>query len=262
MTEQEAHLPEIGELVVGKVMRIDRFAAYLILEDYPGVEAFVHISEISLKWVRNIRDYLREGQRDVFKVIRINPKALQVDVSLRRVSQRERTDKILAWKRKQKVAKILSTLRERAGISDEEIAELIKKPLGDEVDKIYDVFEKISEGEPASSFLPNLPEKIMQELEGLVRQKIKHKIAVIQGDLVMKCNGRNGAEAIRTTAREIEGLAGKKEEVSITVKGSPHYLLRIKAADQERAEELLEEVLRKAEELMKGFGGSVEFKRG
>lgn len=32
------------------------------LEEYDSLEAFVHISEITLKWVRNVRDYLREGR--------------------------------------------------------------------------------------------------------------------------------------------------------------------------------------------------------
>jgi len=260
-TTEQKLLPDVGELVVARVSRIDRFGAYLVLEDYPNVEAFVHISEISLKWIRNIRDYLREGQRTVFKVIRVNPATYQVDVSLRRVSQKERTEKILEWKRKQKVNRILSILKERTKITEEQINKLIKEPMEGDVERIYDILEKISEGEPASSFFKDIPEKVAEELENLARQEIKHKEAIIQGDLIMSTIHRMGAEAIRKAAAEAEALAGPREEISIVVKGAPKYLLRIKAGDQERAEELLKEVLEKTSQILKEYGGSVEFKK-
>ncbi len=66
----EKEAPSIGEVVVGVVKEIERFGAYVELVDYPGWEGFIHISEISLKWIRNIRDYLREGQKEVFKILR------------------------------------------------------------------------------------------------------------------------------------------------------------------------------------------------
>ncbi|MCD6421710.1 MAG: S1 RNA-binding domain-containing protein, partial [Thaumarchaeota archaeon] len=67
----EVKAPKPGDLVVGVVKRVERYGAYLNLIEYPGWEGFVHISEISLKWIRNIRDYLRENQREVFKVLRV-----------------------------------------------------------------------------------------------------------------------------------------------------------------------------------------------
>ncbi|MCD6591530.1 MAG: S1 RNA-binding domain-containing protein, partial [Thaumarchaeota archaeon] len=56
----EVEAPKPGDLVIGLVKRIERYGAYLDLLEYPGWEGLVHISEISLKWIRNIRDYLRE----------------------------------------------------------------------------------------------------------------------------------------------------------------------------------------------------------
>ena len=39
-----------------------------------GKEAFIHISEVSSGWVKNIRDYVRENQKIVARVLRVNPK--------------------------------------------------------------------------------------------------------------------------------------------------------------------------------------------
>ena len=78
--------PEIGELVIGVVKRVERYGVYVDLVESTGWEGFVHISEISLKRVRNIRDYRRERQREVFQVSRMNIDAKQADVSLSKVS--------------------------------------------------------------------------------------------------------------------------------------------------------------------------------
>ena len=121
----EVEAPKPGDLVIGLVKRIERYGAYLDLLEYPGWEGLVHISEISLKWIRNIRDYLRENQREVFKVLRVDTRAKQADVSLRRVSQKEREWKILEWKRKQRLVRILNLLAERTGRSREELRKLI-----------------------------------------------------------------------------------------------------------------------------------------
>lgn len=261
MSKTETQFPDVGELIVGKVTRIDRFGAYLILEDYPGIEAFLHISEISLKWVRNIRDYIREGQRYVFKVIRVNPATYQVDVSLRRVSQKEKTEKMLEWKRRQKVNRILSILRERTKTPEKELNKLIREPYENDDEKIYEAFEKISEGDPVSQFFSGLSKKVEQELEILVKQEIKHKVAEIHGELVMSTTHRYGADAIRKAAAAAEALAGQKEEVTITVKGPPRYFLRIRTADRERAEELLNEILETTRQVLQEYGGVAEFKR-
>ncbi|RLG07421.1 MAG: translation initiation factor IF-2 subunit alpha, partial [Thaumarchaeota archaeon] len=149
----EVEAPKPGDLVIGLVKRIERYGAYLDLLEYPGWEGLVHISEISLKWIRNIRDYLRENQREVFKVLRVDTHAKQADVSLRRVSQKEREWKILEWKRKQKLVRILNLLAERTGRSKEELRKLIVEPAMKRGLSLYDVFLDAVEEEKLPSWL-------------------------------------------------------------------------------------------------------------
>jgi len=261
MTEAQLRLPEAGELIVGRVVRIGRFGAHLALDDYPQVEAFIHVSEISLKWVRNIRNHLREGQREVFKVVRVNPSTLQVDVSLRRVSRRERTSKILEWKRKQKTGKILSTLKERLGVSEHDIDLWIREPLGSDVERIHEALEKISGGEQPSTYFPAAPQNVQQALESLAKSEFRRKAVSLSAELLMTSNDRRGAEAIRTAAREAYSLAKANETVSITVKGAPRYLVRVSSPERETAEALLESVAQKCAEVMGKYSGKAELKR-
>jgi polyribonucleotide nucleotidyltransferase len=58
---------EIGETYLGTVMRIVDFGAFV--EIFPGVEGLLHISEISDRRVRDVRDELKEGQQIMVKCI-------------------------------------------------------------------------------------------------------------------------------------------------------------------------------------------------
>jgi polyribonucleotide nucleotidyltransferase len=58
---------EIGETYLGTVSRIVDFGAFV--EIFPGLDGLLHISEISDRRVRDVRDELREGQQIMVKCI-------------------------------------------------------------------------------------------------------------------------------------------------------------------------------------------------
>ena len=87
--------PEVGDLVVASVTRVEDYGAYVKLDEFRSIEGLVHISEISTTWVRNIRDHARVGQKLVLKVLRVSSQRNQIDLSLRRVTGREKSEKML-----------------------------------------------------------------------------------------------------------------------------------------------------------------------
>jgi polyribonucleotide nucleotidyltransferase len=58
---------EIGETYLGTVSRIVDFGAFV--EIIPGLDGLLHISEISDRRVRDVRDELKEGQQILVKCI-------------------------------------------------------------------------------------------------------------------------------------------------------------------------------------------------
>ena len=253
--------PEIGELVIGVVKRIERYGVYVDLVEYPGWEGFVHISEISLKWVRNIRDYLRERQREVFKVLRMNMDAKQADVSLRRVSKRERTQKLLEWKRTQRVMRVLHLLAERSGRSSEEINSMLVEPAAKRNLALYDVFLEILDSGKLPTWM-KLDEKLSKLLLELIRKEIKLKKIALKATLKLSIAIGDGVEVIRRAIREGLKAAGKGEKVSITAIGSPRYLIRVEADEESRARELLEKVAERCMEIVRDAGGKAELVMG
>ncbi|MEM3468231.1 MAG: S1 RNA-binding domain-containing protein [Nitrososphaerota archaeon] len=257
----EKKLPEIGEIVIGTVKRVDKFGAYITLDEYENADAFIHVSEISLRWVRNIRDYLREGQKAVFKVLRSDPTTMQVDLSLRRVSKREKIEKLLWWKKKQKVKRVIKLLAEKTGLNRAELEKSLLEPVkGNEIE-LYDIFEKLSKDETIPDFLKNLSEDALKVLKEIVKQEIKRKSVVKKGILTLYCQSGNGVVVIRNAVKEAMSLANKDQSVTITVIGPPRYLLKVEAEDDETSEKLLNQAAEKCIEYVVSKGGKGEFRK-
>ncbi|MDQ5983586.1 MAG: Polyribonucleotide nucleotidyltransferase [Eubacteriales bacterium SKADARSKE-1] len=73
---------KVGEIVEGKVTKITNFGAFV--EIMPGKSGMIYISEISTNFVKNINDYLKEGQIVKTKIINISEKG-EVALSIRRL---------------------------------------------------------------------------------------------------------------------------------------------------------------------------------
>ncbi len=63
--------PEAGKTYMGKVVRIADFGAFV--EIMPGVDGLLHVSEIALHRVKDVRDELKEGEQLLVKVISVEP---------------------------------------------------------------------------------------------------------------------------------------------------------------------------------------------
>jgi polyribonucleotide nucleotidyltransferase len=79
---------EIGETYLGTVMRIVDFGAFV--EIFPGVEGLLHISEISDRRIRDVRDELKEGQQVMVKCI--GKEGNKIKLSRKAVMQEEKAE--------------------------------------------------------------------------------------------------------------------------------------------------------------------------
>src|SRR3970282_3049374 len=107
--------PDEGELVVCSVANVKNFGAFVTLDEYESKEGFIHIAEVSSGWIKYIRDYVREGQRVVCKVLRVDTSKGQVDLSLKAVNEHQRREKIQEGKNEQRADTLLAIVATRLG---------------------------------------------------------------------------------------------------------------------------------------------------
>ncbi len=142
MSERKPQWPEVGDLVIATIENVTDYGAYAKLDEYEK-RGLLHVSEISSSWIRNIRDFVRENQKMVLKVLRVDVEKGHIDLSLRRVTKRERIEKIKSWKKDRKAEALLRGVAEKLHMTPEEVYQTAGSKL-EEKYGLYEGFEKLS----------------------------------------------------------------------------------------------------------------------
>jgi len=247
--------PEVGDLAIATVKRVVDYGAYVRLDEYEGIEGLIHISEISTTWVKNIREHVREGQKLVLKVLRVDRERGQVDLSLRRVTGREKTDKMLEWKRGKKADSIIKGAGERLK-ADPETAEKMRLLLNEKLENPYEAFqEAVEEGEEVFTKL-GVPADWAAALTEVSKSKVKLEKASLTATVELTCKGPEGIEAIRaalSSAKKVKKPKGAT--IQIYAIGAPRYRIEATTREYSEAEALLNLAVDEATNTLKSYGG-------
>lgn len=263
MVRRRRWFPEYGELVIGTVKKIFDHGAFILLDEYNNLEAYCPLNEVSRSWFKGIREVLKEGQKLVFKVIRVNERKGHVDVSLRRVFDAERRAKLSEWRRAQRAEKLLELAAIKLNKSLDEAYEAAGWKLEDYYGEIYTGLEEaVRRGEKAL-LVAGLTKEWASILTKLAKSYIELPEAKVSGVFTITCFERDGIVRIKSAL--VEGLKVAKEfkdvKVRIYTEGAPRYKIDLVAPDYKIAERSLKEIVDRVISVAKKDGCSITFKR-
>ncbi len=261
MVMKRKPLPDVGELVVGTIKKVFEYGAYVTLDEYEGMEAYLPWSEVSSRWIRNIKDYLREGQKIVAKVIRINRRRKQIDISLKRVTEGERRRKMLEWKRAVKADKILELAAEKLGKTKEEAYREAGWKLEDYYGEIYAGLEEAVLRGIEALKEAGVSDEWAKVLKELADKHITIKKVKIKGVFTIQVLKPNGVEIIRDALKKAYEKLPENVSVRIYTIGAPRYVVEVTATDYKIAERVLSNIVKTVTRAIESHGGIVEFNR-
>lgn len=251
-------VPEEGQLVVGKVTAVKDFGAFVQLEEFSNAMALIHLREIAPGRIRTVRDYVRENQRIVARVVGVDPQKGYVDLSLRNISRYQRIQAIKEWKDSKKAKKLL-----------EELARTLRLPLDkcytlfvDELIKKYDSFAGAFEAaaqSPEEFRMENFG-KWVDEFIKLAKENIQIPKVQITGELHLSSPEKDGVERIKKVCGEID-RNGEKVKVRINYLSAPLYELNVEATNFKDAEAELKDTLIRTKNLAKELNLDISFQR-
>tara|TARA_B100001146_G_scaffold1311_1_gene1116 strand:+ start:1302 stop:2105 length:804 start_codon:yes stop_codon:yes gene_type:complete len=258
MSTETQELPEIGEIVIATITKVSDHGAYVTLDEYDGVQGFLHISEIAPGWVRKVRRYVKENEKKVLLVKKIQAKRGEIDLSLKQISKEQRKKKLLDVKRFEKEQGILKNIQEKAELSTKQIEDIEDKLLS-KYDSIYDAIIDIATKNKDVLNNLEISEKIQTVIED-ISSKIKLPSVEIRGILELTNNKSNGIEIIKKILLDvIKDNADSKIEISYI--GAPKYRVSIIAQEFKTAEKIIKPILEKIEKDVKKQNGTFNFTR-
>jgi translation initiation factor 2 subunit 1 len=253
--------PERGDLVIATVLRITDYGAYVRLDEY-NKEGLLHVSEVASRWVRNIRDYVREGQKVVLKVLRVHPEKGHVDLSRRRVTKRDKKEKIQSWKKDRKAESLLRTAAEKLNISFEEAYEragaLIEKNFGE----LYYGLEKTAKDGVEVLLELGVDKELAVTLEEIAKEKIQISLVNVKGILELQNPKPKGVLIIKDTLTHAKEVGeAENADVDVYLVSPPKYRIVVSAEDYKSAENIMEKATKSALKFISKNGGTGSFKR-
>jgi len=252
--------PSEGELIIATVNKVQNFGAFVSLDEYPNKEGFIHIAEIATGWVKRIRNHIKEKQKVVCKVLHVDEAKGHIDLSLKRVNEHQKRDKIQEWKNQQKAEKLLEMVAEQSGKTTEQCFSEFGNELIKKYGTLYAAFEEAAY-DIESLKKEGFDKEWLKDFEEIAKSNISIPFVEIKGYVNITSWLPDGIEHVRNSLIDAEKSEYEDVEIQVKYIGAPQYSINVKAPDYKIAEEEMKKAVKKIEENIKKHNGECEFHR-
>jgi len=256
MSTEIQEMPEQGEIVLATVTKVMDHGAYVTLDEYGDIQGFLHISEIAPGWIRSVNRFVRDGEKKVLLVKKVNSQRGDIDLSLKQVSKDQKKQKLKEVKKFEKGKTILQNVKEKAKLTDEEV-EKLEDSIYSKFDSVYDAFIEIGRNGIESVKELKLAKKTASVIEEIC-SKIKLPSVEIRGIMEITSEKSDGVEIIKKVLLDV---LKKDSTIDITYLGAPKYRLSITSEDFKSAEKSLKPIIEEIQTNMEKKKGSFKFTR-
>ncbi|MCK4496634.1 MAG: S1 RNA-binding domain-containing protein [Candidatus Aenigmarchaeota archaeon] len=208
--------PSWGELVICKITKIHPNSAFAELIEYK-MSGMIHVSEVALKWVRNIRDFLKENQYVVCRVMRIDGDS--ISLSVKRVRREDADRRLNEFKRENKAEKMLELAGKKLKKSLSEAYEEVGYRLQEEFGSLVKAFEFALKN-PELLKSKGIPKNWTDVLTEIAKKSFSENIYEVKAKLNLVCYQSDGIDVIK---RVLSGAEGDGLEVKYI--SAPEYML-------------------------------------
>ncbi len=213
---------EEGDVVLCTVDRIIGTNVFVKIED--NGEGCIVFSEVAPGRIRNIRDYVIPKKKIVCKVLRISGD--RIDLSFRRVTQKEQKEVKEKYKQEKSYEKILKSV-----LGEEQEKKIIKEIS--KKNKIYDFLQNAKENPKELEKLVS-KENVKKIIDILKTQK--QKKAILKKEIFLTTTEPNGIELIKN-------LLGMINATGVKYVSSGKYSLKKESEDIKKDDHELKNTL-------------------
>jgi translation initiation factor 2 subunit 1 len=224
-------MPERDELVVCEITRINPNSVYAKLLEYDR-SGMIHVSEVAKRWVRDIREFVKERQLVVCKVGRVDGN--DISLSLKRVNKNQADRRLQEFKRERNAEKFLEQIGKQFKMKLDQVYEEIGYDLQENFGSINKTFE-IALKNPELLKEKGIAEKWSKAIIDIAQKSFVEKTYEVKAVLDLRSYAPDGTEIIKKTLTEAAGNGLDVKYIS-----APKYQITGKGKDIRKVRELVE----------------------
>lgn len=242
--------PERGELVVCEISKINPNSAFARLLEYDR-SGMIHVSEVAKRWVRNIREFVKQNQLVVCKVTRVDDNYMSL--SIKRVNKNQADRRLQEFKREKNAEKFLEIVGKQLKLNLNETYDAVGRQLLEEFGSLHRTFE-IALKNPDLLTEKGIEKKWADAIIDTAKKNFVQKTYEVKAELTLICYASGGIDMIKGT---LDKVAGKGLEVRYI--SAPKYNVVGKGDNIRTVKEQVEEACEEAVGSVESAGGEGGF---
>ena len=255
-------LPKKEDLVICTITEATPSSVFVTLDEYDKVTGMVHVSEISRKFVRGMKTYLKTGSKMVCEVMSVDAGKKFIELSMRRAGEGQKRTKLKEWDNERKANDVLEVFAKQNSLSAKDAHDKIGNKILDKFGLLFPTFIEIAKVGEAKLAEAGVEKPLAHDLAELIQKRITLPKAEISGTITITSRSPSGVEVIkRLVAGAQETAKKRKTSLSVQYLGAPKYKFRITAEDFKAAEETFKLLKEQMEKSAAASDGTAAFER-
>ncbi|MBN2330704.1 MAG: S1 RNA-binding domain-containing protein [Candidatus Aenigmarchaeota archaeon] len=242
--------PERGELVVCEISKINPNSAFANLLEYDR-SGMIHVSEVAKRWVRNIREFVKQNQLVVCKVIRVDDS--YISLSIKRVNKNQADRRLQEYKREKNAEKFLEIVGKQLGLDLDKTYDAVGNQLLEQFGSMHRTFE-IALKNPELLTEKGIDKKWAAALIDIAKKNFVQKTYEVKAELTLTCHAPGGIDMIKGTLQTVAGKGLQVRYIS-----APKYNVVGRGENIREVKELVEGACEEAVRSIEGAGGEGSF---
>ncbi len=244
--------PAYGELIVGTVIAVNPYSASVRLDEY-NRSGMIHISEVSSKWVRDIREFVKENQRCVCKVMKVDVEQGHINLSLKRVSKEEYDRKMSDFKSEEKAEKMLEDIGKDMKKTLDQMYTEVGYQLQDTFGSLFKAF-KIALKDKKLLVKKGIDEKFVDAITESATKIFQEAKTELKCKLTLTSKKPDGINVIKKALLDAE-----EEGIEIRYISAPIYMLKLSGTDPKKTEKKVIAIAESISKAIKKDGGEADY---
>jgi len=237
-------------LVVCEISKINPNSAYAMLLEYDK-SGMIHVSEVAKRWVRNIREFVKQNQLVVCRILRVDKN--YISLSIKRVNKNQADRRLQEFKRERNAEKFLEQVGRQFKKSLDETYEIVGYALQEQFGSLHKTFE-IALKNPDLLAAKGIDPKWADAIVETAKRSFVKKTYEVKAELSLVCYAPGGVDVIKEILAKIGGKGLVVKYIS-----APKYQITGKGGNIREVKEALESACNEAVDSVANTGGEGDF---
>ncbi|XP_059471762.1 eukaryotic translation initiation factor 2 subunit 1 [Neocloeon triangulifer] len=231
--------PEIDDVVMVNVRRIQEMGAYVGLLEYDDIEGMILLSELSRRRIRSVNKLIRIDKTEPVIVIRVDKEKGYIDLSKRRVTPEDVEKCIARYSNAKAVNSILRHVAEVLEFDSKEKLEQLYEQTAwhfEEKSRVkgsaYEYFKQAVHN-PTILDECGLDEKVKETLLSNIKMKLTSPVVKIRADIEVACYGYEGIDAVKAALQSGLDCSTENVPIHINLIAPPLYVMTTSTSEKD-----------------------------